>query len=252
MSDKTSPKVHSAGAPPREGRAAQALREVSVTIGVNRHAEGSALVRWGDTQVIATLSVESKLPPHLRGRAAKGGWLNAEYAMLPRATHERLPRERSILRGRTQEIQRMLGRALRATVDLSMFPGKTMQVDCDVLQADGGTRCAALLAAYAALHQYADAQVFAGKLSEWPLRHELAAVSVGMVAGEIRLDLDYREDAAAEVDLAVVGTADGQVVEVHGGGEGAPLPAETYVAMVAFGLSGVADLLRQVRGGWAR
>lgn len=240
------------GFPPREGRAAQALRQVDVTLGVNRHAEGSALVRWGDTEVIATLSVESKLPPHLRGRAAKGGWLNAEYAMLPRATQERLPRERAILRGRTQEIQRLLGRALRATVDLAMFPGKTLQVDCDVLQADGGTRCAALLAAYAALHQYADSLVFAGRLSEWPLRHELAAVSVGMAGGEVRLDLDYHEDVVAEVDLAVVGTADGQVVEVHGGGEGSPLPAETYVAMVAVGLGGVAQLLRQARGAWAR
>ncbi|MDF1522494.1 MAG: ribonuclease PH, partial [Trueperaceae bacterium] len=238
-------------APPRRERAADALRPIAVRTGWNAHAEGSASVTWGRTEVLATVTVAPSLPPHLRGRGYRGGWLNAEYAMLPRATRERTPRERGSVRGRTQEIQRLLGRALRATVDLSAFPGSTLVVDCDVVQADGGTRCAAIVAAYAALHQLADRQVFAGKLDEWPLRHELAAVSVGLVGGEVRLDLDHDEDAAASVDLAVVGTASGAIVEVHGGGEGAPIEAEAYVRLVAVGLAGVADVLAAARPGWS-
>jgi ribonuclease PH len=238
--------------PQRSERADDALRPIAVERGGHLHAEGAARVTWGHNEVVATVSLESKLPPHLRGRGYRGGWLTAEYAMLPRATHERTPRERGQVRGRSQEIQRLVGRALRAAVDLDAFPGQTLHVDCDVLQADGGTRCAAILAGYTALHDLADRLVFAGRLDAWPLRHEVAAVSVGMVADRVLLDLDQVEDAAASVDLAVVGTGDGQVIEVHGGGEGEPLDAEAYVRLVALGLAGVERVLTLARAGWSR
>jgi ribonuclease PH len=236
---------------PRVDRSDLDLRPISVSTGSNHHAEGSARVVWGRTEVLATVTVEAKLPPHLRGKGYRGGWLNAEYAMLPRATSERTARERGHVRGRSFEIQRMVGRALRSSVDLAAFPGRTLVIDCDVLQADGGTRCAAVLAGYAALHHLADRQVFAGTLTEWPLRHEVAAVSVGLVDGVARLDLDQAEDTAASADLAVVGTATGDVVEVHGGGEGEPLDAELYVRLVAQGLRGVASVLEIARAGWS-
>jgi len=234
----------------RDDRPTEALRPIRVERGVNRHAEGSASVRWGDTEVIATVSVEAKLPPHLRGRKGAGGWLTAEYALLPRATHERRQRERRVLSGRSQEIQRLIGRALRATLDLQPFAGKTLTVDCDVIVADGGTRCAAVLAGYTALHDLADRMVHAGRLSEWPLRHEVSAVSVGMVDGVALVDLDYDEDVRAEVDLAVVGTDTGALIEVQGGSEGAPIEAEAYVRLVALGLSAVGESLAQARTGW--
>ena len=238
--------------PPRRERGDDALRALTVERGGHRHAEGAARITWGHNVLVATVSVEPKLPPHLRGRGYRGGWLTAEYAMLPRATHERTPRERGQVRGRSQEIQRLLGRALRAAVDLDAFPGQTLHVDCDVLQADGGTRCAAILAGYTALHDLADRLVFGGRLDAWPLTHEVAAVSVGLVADRPLLDLDQAEDAAATADLAVVGTGDGQVIEVHGGGEGTPLDAEAYVKLVALGLAGVARVVELARAGWSR
>jgi ribonuclease PH len=235
----------------RDARADDALRPLVVERGGHRHAAGAARVAWGDTHVVATVMVEPRLPPHLRGRPQRSGWLAAEFSMLPGSTQERTPRERGQVRGRHQEIQRLIGRALRAAVDLEAFPGTTLQVDCDVLQADGGTRCAAVLAAYTALHDLADRWVFAGKLDAWPLRHEVAAVSVGLVGGRALLDLDQAEDGAASADLAVVGTEAGQIVEVHGGGEGAPVDAETYVALVALGLAGVRRVLTIARAGWS-
>jgi ribonuclease PH len=231
----------------RTTRSADALRPLGIRRGVNRHAEGSALVEWGDTHVLATVSVEARLPPHLRGKGSRAGWLSAEYAMLPRATHERKPRERPYPGGRTQEIQRLIGRALRAAVDLEAFANRTLLVDIDVLQADGGTRCAGVLAGYAALHDLADAAVFAGTLTEWPLRHEVGAVSVGLVGDEILVDLDYAEDVRAEVDINVVATATGEVVEVQGGGEGQPLDAERYVQLVATGVTAVERLMARAR-----
>jgi ribonuclease PH len=167
------------------------------------------------------------------------------------STRERTPRERGQVRGRSQEIQRLVGRALRAAVDLDAFAGKTLQVDCDVLQADGGTRCAAILAGYTALHDLADRLVFAGKLDAWPLRHEVAAVSVGLVAGGRCSTSTTTRTPSPSADLAVVGTDDGQVVEVHGGGEGDPLDAEAYVRLVALGLAGVRQVLVQARAGWS-
>lgn len=232
----------------RQNRAPTEVRPITVTTGVNRWAEGSARVEWGHTHVLATASITDGLPRHLRGQAHKGGWLTAEYALLPRSTHERTQRERLYASGRTQEIQRFIGRALRSVTDLDMFRNKTIIVDIDVLQADGGTRCAGVLGGYAALHHAANRMIFSGELDAWPLREELAAVSVGTVGGTAYVDLAYEEDVAAEVDLNVVATASGKVVEVQGGTEGRPLDAERYVTLVALGVSAVEDILTNVRG----
>ncbi|ADI13617.1 ribonuclease PH [Truepera radiovictrix] len=232
----------------RKGRQPFQLREIRVTPGYNRFAEGSALVEWGDTRVLATVTVENKLPPHLRGKKGRVGWLTAEYAMLPRSTAERTQRERLYAGGRSLEIQRLIGRSLRSVTDLTLFHGQTLTVDVDVLQADGGTRCAGILAGYAALHHAAGRLVRKGALDEWPLTHEVAAVSVGVVRGETLLDLDFHEDAAAEIDLNVVATADGKLVEVQGSGEERPIDAGRYVELVAQGISAVQGLLAHVRG----
>ncbi len=234
-------------APERQGRALTELRPVTVEMGYNPHAEGSALLTWGATVVLATVTIENRLPPHLRGGGNKSGWLTAEYALLPRSTGVRVQRERLYSGGRTQEIQRLMGRALRSSVDLGLFRGRTITVDADVLIADGGTRCAAIMAGYAALHQAADRLVFKGELAEWPLRHEVTAVSVGVVNGEARVDLDYDEDSNAELDLNVVATGDGEVIEVQGGGEGQPIDAERYVTLLATGLSAGQRLLESLR-----
>lgn len=232
----------------REDRNAHQIRPIALATGVNRYAEGSARLEWGHTHVLATVTVDQRLPPHLRNQGGKrGGWLTAEYGLLPRSTQERTNRERLYAGGRTQEIQRLMGRTLRSVVDLALFPGRTLIVDVDVLQADGGTRCAAIVAAYAALHQAADRMVFDGALDEWPLRHELGAVSVGTIEGETYVDLEYSEDVRAEIDLNVVATADGAIVEVQGGSEQDPIPAERYVELVAAGVTAVQHLLGSVR-----
>lgn len=227
----------------REKRQPQELRDIHITPGYNMHAEGSALVSWGNTKVLATLSIDNKLPPHLRGKGNKSGWLTAEYALLPRSTHERSQREKLYTGGRSQEIQRFIGRSLRAGVDLSLFNGKTLIIDVDVLQADGGTRCAGILAGYAALHHAANQMIMNGTLNEWPLTHDFAAVSVGVVAGQQLIDLEYSEDMNAAVDLNVVATADGKVIEVQGGGEESPIDAEVYVQLIASGIAAVGRVL---------
>lgn len=232
----------------RQNRKPNELRPITLTTGVNRFAEGSALVRWGDTHVLATLTIENKLPPHLRNKKTREGWLTAEYAMLPRSTQERMQRERLYAGGRTLEIQRLIGRSLRGAVDLALFPGKTLLLDIDVLQADGGTRCAGILAGYAALHHAADRLIKAGTLSEWPLTHELAAVSVGRVRGQSLIDLEFSEDSEADLDLNVVATSSGDIIEVQGGAEGKPVSAETYVQLVAQGIDSVQDVLNGIRG----
>ena len=231
----------------RQNRGTHELRELDLSPGYNRYAEGSALLKWGHTHVLATVSVETKLPQHLRGQGHKGGWLTAEYAMLPRSTKERSQRERLYTGGRSLEIQRLIGRSLRTVVDLSFFANKTLTVDVDVLQADGGTRCAGIVAGYAALHELANKLILKGELDEWPLKHELGAVSVGLVKGETLVDLEFSEDSRAEIDLNVISTAEGKLVEVQGGAEDTPVEAERYVQLVAAGVTAVQTVLSTVR-----
>jgi ribonuclease PH len=231
----------------RKERHPNQVRDIQVQTGFSIHAEGSALITWGNTKVLATVTLDSKLPPHLRGQGHKGGWLTAEYAMLPRSAAERIQRERLYASGRTQEIQRLIGRALRSALDLSLFPNKTIIIDIDVLQADGGTRCAGILAGYAALHEMANKLIFKGEISEWPLAYEVAAVSVGMVKGQQVIDLEFSEDSAADIDLNVVATADGKLIEVQGGVEAEPIESETYVRLVAAGIASVGYILESVK-----
>ena len=228
----------------RQGRAAGEARPLSVQRGVSLHAEGSALIELGQTRVLATLSLDNKVPPHMRGK--KEGWLMAEYAMLPRATHERLARERNLQNGRRHEIQRLLGRSFRSVVNLGAFRNQTLILDCDVLQADGGTRVTSLLAGYAALFDFADKLIKRGTLSEWPLTHELGAVSVGYVNGELLTDLDYAEDAAASADLNVVATSAGLILEAQGGAEHSPITPADYAALLEAGIAAAAQLSRRL------
>jgi ribonuclease PH len=231
----------------RKNRQPNQVRDIQVQTGYNMHAEGSALVTWGNTKVVSTVTLDPKLPPHLRGQGHNGGWLTAEYAMLPRSTHERIQRERLYSGGRTQEIQRFVGRALRSCLDLKLFPNKTIIVDVDVLQADGGTRCAGILAGYAALHEMANKQIFKGSISEWPLLHEVAAVSVGIVKGQQLVDLEFSEDSDAKVDLNVAATAEGKLIEVQGGVEAEPVEAEVYVQLIATGIEAIGYILERVK-----
>jgi len=202
------------------GRAADELRPISFESGFTRHAEGSVLVRFGDTHVLCTASVEETVPAFLRGKAQ--GWVTAEYGMLPRSTHTRQAREaaRGKQSGRTQEIQRLIGRALRAVVDLKALGERTITLDCDVIQADGGTRTAAITGGYVALAQACAALHRRGALTRTPLHGQIAAVSVGVFGGVPVLDLDYAEDSQAETDMNVVMNSGGAYVEVQGTAEG--------------------------------
>ncbi len=202
---------------PREGRANDALRPVSLERHASAYAEGSCLAAFGGTRVLCTASVEAGVPGWRKGSGL--GWITAEYAMLPRATHTRTPRERAQLGGRTQEIQRLIGRSVRAMLDGFDFGEYTVRVDCDVLQADGGTRTAAITGACVAVHDAFAWMVASGRLAHSPVKRRVAAVSVGLVAAEPRLDLEYREDVAAEVDMNVVMSSVGEFVEVQGTGE---------------------------------
>jgi ribonuclease PH len=205
-----------------EGRAHDALRPVTLTRRYTRHAEGSVLVAFGHTQVLCTASVEEKVPPHKRGSGE--GWVTAEYGMLPRATHTRSDREaaKGKQSGRTQEIQRLIGRSLRAVFDLKALGERTISLDCDVLQADGGTRTAAITGAFVAAHDAVSWLLANGKLTASPIRDAVAAVSVGIVGGTPLLDLEYVEDAACDTDMNVVMTGSGGFVEVQGTAEGTP------------------------------
>src|SRR5688572_20164105 len=204
------------------GRAADQLRHVRITRGFTIHAEGSVLVAFGHTRVLCTASVEEKVPPHKRGSGE--GWVTAEYGMLPRATHTRSDREaaKGKQSGRTQEIQRLIGRSLRAVFDLEALGERTISLDCDVLQADGGTRTAAITGAFVAAHDAVSWLLASGKLTASPIRDAVAAVSVGIVGGTPLLDLEYVEDAACDTDMNVVMTGSGGFVEVQGTAEGVP------------------------------
>jgi ribonuclease PH len=220
-----------------DGRAPTQLRPVSLTLGVQKWAEGSCLIRVGDTQVLCAASVEDRVPPHLRGKGS--GWVTAEYAMLPRATAERSQREsaKGRIGGRTHEIQRLVGRSLRGVVDLARLGERTVTVDCDVLQADGGTRTASITGGYvalaAALITYGMERLLVGKV---------AAVSVGIVEGVTLLDLDYSEDSRAEVDFNVVGTDAATYVELQGTAEGRPFDRAAVDALLDLANDGLAQL----------
>ncbi len=225
-------------------RAVDEMRKVSFERGVARYAEGSCLVRFGDTHVLCAASLEDKPPPWLRGQGR--GWVTAEYAMLPRATSTRTRRESSTgkVSGRTQEIQRLIGRSLRAVVDLPKLGERQITIDCDVLQADGGTRTAAITGAFIALRECLAWMAGRSILKDIPLKDHVAAVSCGVHQGDTVLDLDYAEDSTAETDANFVITGSGGLVEVQGSAEGAPFSEAQLLAMLGLARSGVADLVR--------
>jgi ribonuclease PH len=224
------------------GRGDVDLRPITLETGVSKHAEGSCLVRFGDTHVLCTASLEDRVPPHLVGTGS--GWITAEYGMLPRSTHERMAREaaRGKQGGRTLEIQRLIGRALRASADLRALGTRTVTIDCDVIQADGGTRTASITGGFVALALAVRKLQKQRVLGPNPISRHIAAVSVGIVNGGVRLDLDYSEDATAEVDLNVVATGEGELVEVQGTAEGKPFRREDLTRMVDVALEGIARL----------
>jgi len=229
------------------GRAVDELRKVRITRGFTRHAEGSVLVEFGDTRVLCTASVEERVPPHVKGTGR--GWLTAEYGMLPRSTHTRMQREASAGRqsGRTQEIQRLIGRSLRAVTDLALLGERTIQVDCDVLQADGGTRTASITGAFVAVHDAVTAMRARQTIAQNPLRDFVAAVSVGVFRGVPLLDLDYAEDSGCDTDMNVVMTGSGGIVEVQGTAEAAPFERGQMDAMVDLAADGIRRLVHAQR-----
>jgi ribonuclease PH len=225
------------------GRAANALRPITITRGYTRHAEGSVLVAFGDTKVLCTASVEEKVPPHKRGSGQ--GWVTAEYGMLPRATHTRSDREAAKGRqsGRTQEIQRLIGRSLRCVFDLGRLGERTISLDCDVIQADGGTRTAAITGAFVAAHDAVSWLLAQGKIQTSPIRDFVAAVSVGIVQGTPLLDLEYVEDSACDTDMNVVMTGSGGFVELQGTAEGAAFTRAELDALMVLAEGGIRSLI---------
>ncbi|AOZ50307.1 ribonuclease PH [Chromobacterium vaccinii] len=228
-------------------RSADAMRVVRLTRSYTKHAEGSVLVEFGDTKVICTASVEETVPSFLKGKGQ--GWVTAEYGMLPRSTGSRMRRESAAGKqsGRTQEIQRLIGRSLRAVTDLAKLGERQIVIDCDVIQADGGTRTASITGAYVALADAIQGLIDAGKLSANPLRDQVAAVSVGVYKGLPVLDLDYLEDSDCETDMNVVMTGSGRFVEVQGTAEGEPFSEEEMAAMLALARNGITELLEHQR-----
>lgn len=228
----------------RQGaRAADALRQVRITRHYTMHAEGSVLIEFGNTKVLCTASVEEKVPPHKRGSGE--GWVTAEYGMLPRATHSRSDREaaRGKQTGRTQEIQRLIGRSLRAVFDLKKLGERTIQLDCDVIQADGGTRTAAITGAFVAAQDAVNGLLAAGKISETPITAAVAAISVGIVEGTPLLDLEYTEDSACDTDMNVVMTGAGHFVEVQGTAEGVAFTRTEMDQLLTLAEKGVGELM---------
>jgi ribonuclease PH len=227
----------------RDSRAPDQLRPVKIELGVNVHAEGSCLIEMGRTRVWITASVEDRVPAHRRGSGQ--GWITAEYSMLPRATHDRGAREaiQGRLGGRTHEIQRLIGRSLRAAVDMGKIGERTITLDCDVLQADGGTRTASITGAFAALYMAVKRMKDARMIAEVPVRQHLAAVSCGIVDSSPVLDLDYTEDFQASTDLNCVMTEDGRLVELQATAEGAPYTRADLDAMLALAFKGIKELI---------
>ncbi len=229
------------------GRAANEMRAVVLEPGVAKYAEGSCLAKFGDTHVLCTASVEERVPPFLRNTGK--GWVTAEYGMLPRSTHTRTDREaaRGRQSGRTQEIQRLIGRSLRAVTDLAKLGERQVRIDCDVLQADGGTRTAAITGSYVALHQAFDRLLAAGQLTELPLNDSVAAVSCGVIGINAVLDLDYAEDLQAMTDANFVLTGAGGIVEIQATAEGSPFDETLFAEMLRLARAGVGLLTRQQR-----
>jgi ribonuclease PH len=226
-----------------DGRAVDELRPLTLELGWTKHAEGSCLVRMGETWVLCTASVEDGVPSFLRGQGR--GWVTAEYGMLPRSTTDRS--RRGLGGGRTLEIQRLIGRSLRAVFDFDAIGERTITLDCDVLQADGGTRTAAITGACVALHEACEYLRRNDRISRWPIKEMVAAISVGVVDGEVRLDLPYVEDSAAEVDMNVVMTAGGRFVEVQGTAESEPFGAETLSRLLELAGQGIGELVGRQR-----
>ena len=229
------------------GRAADQLRDIRLELEVSKYAEGSCLARFGDTQVLCTASVETRVPPFLRKSGT--GWVTAEYGMLPRATETRTDREaaRGRQTGRTQEIQRLIGRSLRAVTDLKGFGERQVKVDCDVIQADGGTRTAAITGGYVALHLAFAHLARIGAVKQLPLRDQVAAISCGLFKGQAILDLDYEEDAAAEADANFVLTGGGGIVEIQGTAEAGPFAESQFLEMLRLARQGIGELVRAQR-----
>jgi ribonuclease PH len=233
------------------GRTPDALRPVVINRHFTKHAEGSVLIEFGDTRVICTASIEDKVPGFLKGKGK--GWMTAEYGMLPRSTHTRMDREaaKGKQSGRTQEIQRLIGRSLRAAFDLDCFGERTLHIDCDVIQADGGTRTAAITGAMVAAHDAFSKLLERGVISHIPLKHFVAAISVGVYQGVPVLDLDYLEDSACDTDMNVVMTEAGDFIEVQGTAEGAAFDRAALNALLDLAGEGIADLIalqKQVLG----
>ena len=225
-----------------DGRGNGDLRPIAITRGFTKHAEGAVLIEFGDTRVICTASVEESVPPFLKGKGT--GWVTAEYAMLPRATHTRSPREaaKGKQTGRTLEIQRLIGRSLRAVTDLARLGERSIYIDCDVIQADGGTRTASITGAYVALADALAGLRDKGIMAEIPLKEAVAAVSVGIIDGRPLLDLNYQEDSSAEVDMNFVMTSSGRFVEVQGTAEAEPFTIEQMDAMRDLAMAGIRQL----------
>jgi len=223
------------------------LRAIRITRHYTKHAEGSVLIECGDTKVICTASVEERVPPHKKGSGE--GWVTAEYGMLPRSTGERMSREaaKGKQSGRTQEIQRLIGRSLRAVVDLQKLGERTIQIDCDVIQADGGTRTASITGAFVALHDAVTGLMGKGLVKETPLKDFIAAISVGIYQGTPVLDLDYVEDSACDTDMNVVMLGSGHFVEVQGTAEGHPFSREEMDTLLALAKNGIAQLIEMQR-----
>ena len=233
--------------PRPSGRAVDQLRSVTLTPGFAKYAEGSCLVKFGDTHVLCTASVEDKVPPFLRNTGA--GWITAEYGMLPRSTHTRTDREaaRGKQSGRTQEIQRLIGRSLRAVTDLKGMGERQIKIDCDVIQADGGTRTASITGSYVALHLALRKMVDAKQIAVLPLRDSVAAISCGIHKGVAVLDLDYPEDSEADADAKFVLTATGKLVEIQATAEEAPFAEEQFAELLRLARKGIAELTRLQR-----
>jgi ribonuclease PH len=230
-----------------DGRAGDALRPVRITRAFTRHAEGSVMIEFGDTRVLCTVSVDERVPSFLKGKGQ--GWLTAEYGMLPRSTNTRTEREaaRGKQGGRTLEIQRLIGRSLRAVIDMTRLGERTLQIDCDVLQADGGTRTASVTGAFVATYDALRWLQERALITELPVRDFVAAVSVGLHNGRVLVDLDYAEDSTCETDMNVVMTGSGRFVEVQGTAEGAPFSQQDLEAMLAAARGAIAQLVAAQR-----